>query len=438
MKVFKKRRQELLKKLGNGIAVIPSAAECRRGYDSTHPFRQDASFYYLTGFNEPGAILVLDPNEENCKEILFLRPNDPAHELWNGPRVGVVNAPAELGIDVAWPLQEFLPKMVGFLSGRQTLWIDYFAHTQLTNKLIRAARSSMKSRSSAKLTTIGNLQEVIGAMRLVKDDSEIIALKKAAAVNSMAHKLAMQFTKPGRHEYEIQSLVEYIFRKEGMTPAFESIIAAGNNATCLHYTLNKAVIRDNDLVLVDIGPEIDCMASDVTRTFPASGKFTSAQRDLYEIVLTAHDAAIESIALGKHLGELQEITTLKLTEGLLDLKILKGSVAENIETGLIKKFYPHNVSHWLGLDVHDNSPYIEEENSPVMLRQGFCFTIEPGLYIPASATDVPAIFKGIGIRLEDDILMTKTGYEILTADIPIRPDDVEALASQKFDIDLPS
>ena len=438
MEVFKKRRQELLKRLGGGVAVIPSAMSSRRGYDSAHPFRQDASFYYLTGFNEPGAILVLIPQAEKCKEILFLRPNDPSRELWDGPRVGIQNAPAKLDIDEAWPLHEFLPKMVGFLSGNHALWIDYFAHAKLTKKLIRAARFSIKTRSSVKLEKIGNLQQVIGAMRLVKEESEIIALKKAAAVNTMAHKLAMQFAKPGLHEYEIQALVEFIFRKNGMTPAFESIIAAGNNATCLHYTRNNAVIKNNDLVLVDIGPEIDCMASDVTRTFPANGKFTSAQKDLYQVVLAAHDAAIENIASGKNLGELQEITTLKLTEGLIDLKILKGSVAENIETGLIKKFYPHNVSHWLGLDVHDNSPYIEEENTPITLRQGFCFTIEPGLYIPVTAVDVPAIFKGIGIRLEDDILMTKTGHEILTAAIPIKPDDIENLVAESFDIKLPN
>ncbi len=428
---FSARRERLLERIGSGVAVVASAPELSRGGDAEVPFRQDADFYYLTGFQEPDAVAVLTPHDP-WRFVLFVRPRDPAREAWNGPRAGVEGAIERFGADAAFPIDELEDRLGDLVKPADRLYYrigDQAALDERVLGLVAAARAA-RPRTGRGPVSIEDITFILSGMRRTKDLVEVERMREAAAVGVAGHRAAMAAARAGMGEWELEAVLEYTFRSMGATgPAFPSIVGSGGNATILHYTANDGRTREGDLVLQDAGAEMGMYCSDVTRTFPVSGRFTAPQREIYDLVLTAQEAAIAAIRPGKPFDGVHDSALHELVEGLLRLGLLSGSVESVLETGDHRQFFMHKTSHWLGLDVHDAGQYVEG-GDPVLLKPGMVLTVEPGLYFPAAA-QVPERYRGIGVRIEDDVLITPDGAELLTRGVPVSPDEIEALVGSE-------
>ena len=413
----------------NSVAIIPSSLEATRSNDTQYRYRQSSDLLYLTGFDEPESIAVIAPSAEK-KYTLFVRPRDPEREVWDGRRAGVEGARNDFGADEAFPIEEFKEKLADLLNGAQTLYYRVGdGNPELDQTIINqiARMRSMGRRGYTPPTSIVDTATILHEMRLIKSEDEIAVMQRAADIAAEAHRIAMQEARPGLKEYEIEALIEYHFRRSGASaPAYTSIVGGGANATILHYINNDAELKDGDLLLIDAGAEYKGYASDITRTFPVNGRFTEAQRDIYDLVLEAQTACIEMVRPGVTMDELHNRSVEILTEGMVRLGLLQGEVQKLIEEEKFKQFYMHKLGHFLGLDVHDVGRYqVNGESRP--LEPGIVITIEPGIYIAADTADIPEKYKGIGVRIEDDVLVTQEGHRVLTDKAPKDVREIEEL-----------
>lgn len=422
--VYAQRRRRLAEAIGPAIAVVPTAPERVRNRDSHYPYRFDSHFYYLTGFAEPEAVLVLVSN----KSILFCRERNPEREIWEGFRHGPEAARERFGFDEAHPIGALDREMERLLENQPALYYPMGADPEWDARAMRwlnAVRARVRTGIAAP-ERVHDVRAVIDDMRLVKDAHELGIMRRAARIAAAAHRRAMQRARPGRNEYEIEAELLYEFRRNGAQfPAYSPIVASGANACVLHYVFNDAPLRDGDLLLVDAGCELDGYASDLTRTYPVNGRFGAAQREVYEIVLAAQRAALDKVRPGSAWNEPHDAAVKVLAQGMIDLRLLPGSLEEVLEKETYKRFYMHRTGHWLGLDVHDAGDYKRQGNWRA-LAAGMTLTVEPGLYIRAEE-DIPERLRNIGVRIEDDVLVAEAGCEVLTAEAPKAIADLEAL-----------
>ena len=427
LSVYAGRRQRLTALMGEGVALIATAPERLRNRDSHYPYRFDSYFYYLTGFIEPEAVLVLVAASAP-KALLFCRNRDPERETWDGFRYGPELARERFGFDEAQPIGELDPAMAKLLEDQPALYYPVGAEADWDARVMRWL-NMVRGRSRAGVAAPERLQDVrslLDDMRLVKDEHELATMRRAARIAAAAHRRAMQAARPGRLEYEIEAELLHEFRRNGAQfPAYSPIVAAGANACVLHYIANDARLREGDLLLIDAGCELDGYASDITRTFPVTGRFSGAQRDVYQLVLAAQRAAIEKVRAGNAWNEPHDAAVRVLAQGTLDLRLLGGTLDEVLEKETYKRFYMHRTGHWLGLDVHDAGEY-KRQGSWRTFAPGMALTVEPGLYIRA-ADDVPERLRDIGVRIEDDVVVSANGCEVITAEAPKRLEDIEAL-----------
>lgn len=426
--------QEFMRRMDkDSIAIIPSAREVVRSHDTHHRFRQSSDFFYLTGFDEPEAIAVIRPGYEHGAFTLFVRPRDPEKEQWDGVRFGTEGAKDVYSADAAHPVAEFREKLPEFLSGTHNLYYRLGLDRELDEIIIaRLAAMRMETRKGTVAPhTITDSGVLLHEMRRIKTDEEINIIARAAEITAEAHTQAMRLTKPGMKEYEVEALIEYVFRRHGaMAPGYGSIVGAGNNATYLHYVKNDAEIKDGDMLLVDAGAEYQGYAADITRCFPANGKFTEAQRDIYDLVLQAEMECVAGVRPGVTMDELYNRSAQILTEGMVRLGLLAGDPAKLIEEEAHKKFYMHRLGHYLGMDVHDVGLYYENGKARP-LEPGMIVTIEPGLYVSQDAEGVPDKYRGLGVRIEDDVLVTADGNRVLTTAAPKQAEEIEELMARR-------
>ena len=426
---FKRRRKQLMRMMDdNAIAIVPAAAVRLRNNDVEYPYRQDSDFLYLTGFTEPEAVLVLVPGRQHGETILFCRERNPEMETWHGRRAGQEGAVEQYGADDAFPIDDIDDILPGLLEDRKAVYYTIGKDTQFDQQLmdwVNHLRKQARSGAHPPHEFI-NLDYLLHDMRLFKSRSEMRLMRHAAKITAVAHKRAMQICKPGMYEYEIEAEYLHIFRQANAEPAYSSIVGGGENGCILHYVENNAELVDGDLLLIDAGAEYAGYASDVTRTFPINGRFSKSQRALYEVVLAAQKAAIKKVKPGNHWNDPHIAAVRVLTKGLIELKLLKGTLSKLIKEEAYRKFYMHRTGHWLGMDVHDVGDY-KIDGHWRLLEPGMVMTVEPGLYIAPDAKAVQKRWKGIGIRIEDDVLVTKDGHEVLTAAIANDPDEIEAL-----------
>ncbi|HVA33213.1 MAG TPA: aminopeptidase P N-terminal domain-containing protein [Candidatus Baltobacteraceae bacterium] len=429
MQSYDARRERVLAAIAGGAAIFPSAKTTYRNNDSTYPFRQNSDFHYLTGFDEPDAVLVLAPEHGEHRSVLFLRTRDREREIWDGARLGVERACEAIGVDAAYPIDELAQRLPEYLVGASTLHYLLGADASMDATVYAAidvAREKTRQHGRAPHTFV-EPGSIVHEMRLIKDDAETATLRRAAQITQTGFVSAMCATAPGLWEYEIQAILENEYRRNGaQSPAYESIVASGDNATTLHYVANHRRLANGELLLVDSGCELDCYASDVTRTWPVDGRFTAEQRAIYDIVLGAQEAAIARVRPGIAVTEFHDTAVRTITQGLLDIGLLSGSLDENLEQKHYRTYYMHGTGHWLGLDVHDAGAKRDANDEPVRLRPGMVTTVEPGIYVRRDV-DCDERFKGIGVRIEDDVLVTAQGHDVLTAGIPKHVDELEAL-----------
>ncbi len=424
-----RRRKALMQAAGDGaILVLPAAPERIRSRDTHYPYRQDSDFWYLTGCDEPEAVLVLVPGRRHGESILFCRERDPEREGWDGPRLGPEGAVDALGLDDAYPIADIDDILPGLLEGRRRVHYHLGRDPDFDLKLIgwlNRVRAQVRQGAQPPQEFL-ELGHLLDEMRLFKSADEIALMQKAADISVEAHRAAMRAARPGLHEYELQAEVERVFRRHGAEPAYASIVGAGANACILHYRANAAKARAGELVLIDAGAEHRGYASDITRTFPVGGRFSREQRALHDLVCRAQAAALAQARPGVPYEAGHEAAVRTLSDGLLSLGLLQGSLEAVVANGDYKRFYRHKTGHWLGLDVHDVGEY-RIDGASRLLEPGMVFTIEPGLYIPADDATVPAKWRGIGIRIEDDVLVTRDGHRVLTGALERSADEVEAL-----------
>lgn len=427
---YARRRKSLMAQMEpNSIAVLPAAPVYIRNRDAEYIYRQDSDFQYLTGFPEPEAVAVLMPGREHGEYILFCREKDKERELWDGYRAGQDGAVVEYGADDAFPINDIDDILPGLIEGRERVYYAMGANQDFDRRLtnwINVIRSKARQGAQPPNEFVA-LDHLLHDMRLYKSAAELKVMQAAAQISAQAHIRAMQICRPGLYEYQLEAELQHEFIRNGSrAPAYASIVAAGRNACILHYTENTSQIRDGDLILIDAGCELDCYASDITRTFPASGRFSPEQRAIYDIVLEAQEAAFAAIAPGRHWNEAHEATVQVITAGLVRLGLLKGEVDELIASEAYRAFYMHRAGHWLGMDVHDVGDYRVGGEWRV-LEPGMVMTVEPGIYVAPDNEDVPRKWRGIGVRIEDDVVVTRSGCEILTDGVPKQADEIEAL-----------
>ena len=430
---FKKRRRRLMGMLPPGaIAVVPGAQLMRRNRDIYFPFRQDSDFYYLTGFTEPEALLVLAPGREHGEEILFCAERDPLAERWDGERLGPERATQTLGVDDAFPYADMEDILPGLLEGCDRIFLNLGEYPEFDARLLGWI-ADIRKREAGGARSPGEfvaLKHLLHEQRLYKSAAELKLMRRAASITADAHVRAMQSVRPGMLESQLEAELTYEFLRQGASAAaYPSIVGGGQHACVMHYTANSAELKNKDLVLIDAGCEYQHYAADVTRTFPVNGKFSAPQREIYDIVLRANESAIAACRPGNHFNQPHEVALRIMVEGLLALGLLQGDLetllAENDE---VRDFCPHKASHWLGIDVHDVGDYRFGE-AWRDLEPGMVLTIEPGIYIPDDETTnhLPARFRGIGVRIEDDVLITADGCEVLSQSVPKRVQDIEQL-----------
>lgn len=460
---------------GDGIAIIPAAAEVIRNHDVHHPFRQDSAFWYLTGFCEPDAVAVVAPGSEEGEFTLFVRPRDPSQEVWTGPRVGTEGAKGRFGADAAYEISELDTVLERLVVGREVVWYSV-GNERLDDRILALITRARNQRERFGLTVPSTIRDVsvpLGEMMLIKGPEEMESLRRACDLSAEGHMEAMRFAQPGMWEYQVQAALEYYWRLGGSRRnGYASIVASGANACILHYESNDRRIGPSDLILIDAAAELDGYSSDITRTFPASSTFTGAQRAVYEVVLAAQKEALEMASPGSTMRAIHDEATRVLTEGMVDLGLLPLSVEESLAMHHYTEFYMHGTGHWLGLDVHDRGAYrVGGKSRP--LQPGMAFTVEPGLYIGTDKAEieltlleydldernerriregsaaaqameaeerekaekitheVPPELLGIGVRIEDDLLITADGHDNLTSSLPKEVADVEALCAEK-------
>jgi len=425
--VYRQRRAHLLEQMRHGIAVLPTAEEVARNGDTHYAYRHDSSFYYLTGFAEPEAVLVLIAGDEP-QSILFCREKNPEREIWDGFRCGPEAAQEQYGFDAAYPIAQLDEKLTELLGNQPTLFYPLGGDAAWDQRILRL-RSTVQARSRSGIRAPDEIRDVralLHEMRLIKDGRELDIMRRAAAVSAQAHRRAMQFVRPGQFEYQIEGELLHEFCHHGSRhPAYPSIVAGGANACVLHYIGNSARLNDGDLLLIDAGCEVEGYAADITRTFPVNGKFSGPQKDVYGIVLAAQAAAISAACPGNAWDEPHSAALRVLAQGFIDLKLCKGSVDEVLENESYKKFYMHRTGHWLGMDVHDVGDYKVDDHWR-KLQPGMVMTVEPGCYI-RPADNVPMGLWNIGIRIEDDVAITPQGNEILTRAAPKTVDEIEEI-----------
>ncbi len=420
MNEFFRRRERFVKAMGDAVAVFPSAPEVARSNDTDFDFRQDSDFYYLTGFDEPNAVLVLAPKHPTIKSALFVMPNDKEKETWNGRRAGIEGAKSLVGVDATYPTSEFETRLGEFLETAERLYYSFAgarAHNEQIESRLRHYRRARPRSDGGPLEVI-DPSVLVHELRVIKSAFDIAGMRRAVDVSGLGHLAAMRHARPGMHEYEVEAIVEYTFASHGaQAPAYPSIVTSGKNLAIIHYRTNRDLIPDGSLVLVDAGAEVDYYCGDITRTWPISGKFTSEQRAVYDIVLAANMRALELCKPGKKLGsDVNDAAARVLVEGLIDLGLLQGTADEHVEKGTHKRFTLHRIGHWLGLDTHDVGSY-RNGGDWRSFEPGMIVTIEPGLYI-ADDPDVPKPFRGISVRVEDDVLITASDPDVLSSAVP--------------------
>jgi Xaa-Pro aminopeptidase len=429
---FRVRRKRMLDAIAPGAtAIVPSAPVALRSGDVEFVYRQDSDFYYLTGFVEPESVALLSPGHPDGEFVMFVRPRDKERETWTGRRAGIEGAMIEHGADKAYVIDELEKVLPRYLEKSERVYYPLGLNEKMDErvmKMIRWART-MRPRSGVGPSSIIDPRDTIHEARLRKEPQELEAMRRAMAISAEAHKRAMSKARGGMREWQIEAEVDYTFRSQGATgPSYPSIIASGPNAATLHYINNDCEMRTGDLLLIDAGAEYDFYAADITRTSPIGARFSGLQRSLYEIVLEAQLKAIDAIKPGARFDDPHEVALRVLVDGMRQLGILHGSAEEIIEKGSYRRYYMHRTSHWLGMDVHDVGLYRVDGASRV-LEPGMVLTVEPGLYIDAADDEVPESFRGIGIRIEDDVLVTEGGREVMTAATPKSIAEVEALTA---------
>ncbi len=430
---YRQRRERLMAKLPSHAALlVPGASLVTRSHDSEYPFRQQSDFYYLTGIQEPDALLVLLPGRAEGQSVVFCQDRDPTLEAWTGRRLGAQGVVSQHGLDQAFENAERDALLPTLLDGRELLYVplDNPDALSIAEDALAYAQAGMR-RGKPALKGWLDSRPLIHEMRLIKSPAEIALLRHATAISAQAHVRAMRTCQAGLSEYQLQAELEHTFVWHGASgPAYSTIVGGGANACVLHYIENSDVLEENTLVLIDAGAEFDLYAGDITRTFPVGGRFNDAQRELYHVVLGAQERAVKAIAPGATLADIHQGVVEDLTAGLIEVGLLTGDVQARIDDESYRRFYLHSTSHWLGLDVHDVGTYRLDEATPRPLEPGMVLTVEPGLYIP-SDDDIPDAYRGIGIRIEDNVVVTDQGHDILTADVPKQVADIEQLMANK-------
>jgi len=430
---YRQRREQLMAKIGTGTAIFRSAPMAVMHNDVEYAFRQDSDFFYLTGFNEPEAVAVLAPHHPEHQFVLFVQPKERDQEIWTGYRCGVEGAKELFGVTEAYPIAELDEKLPQYLEKADRIYYHLGRDRTFNETILKHWQRLMATypKRGTGPIAIEDTGLILHAMRQIKSPAELELMRTAAAISVEAHNHAREITQPGRYEYEIQAEMERIFRlRGGMGPAYPSIVASGSNACVLHYIENNRLLQNNELLLIDAGCAYGYYNADITRTFPVGGKFTPEQKALYEIVLSAQLQAIAQVQPGNPYNQIHDTAVRVLTEGLVELGLLKGEIDKLIEEEKYKSFYMHRTGHWLGLDVHDVGVY-QHGDTAQLLQPGQVLTVEPGLYIVPDtkpAEDQPEIdprWSGIGIRIEDDVLVTPVGHEVLTAGVPKLVQEIE-------------
>ncbi|MFW6051296.1 MAG: aminopeptidase P N-terminal domain-containing protein [Myxococcota bacterium] len=411
-------RERFLEAMGPGVAVLPAAPVAIRSRDVDHPYRPDSDFYYLTGFDEPDSVCVLTNQHDTHRFVLFVAPRDPERETWDGPRAGVEGAVARYGADAAFPIAELDARLVEYLRDVERLFYALGRDRAFDDRILRAVGAVRREARKGIVhpTEVVEPGKVLHELRLRKSPEELERMRRAAQITAEAHAQAQEVARPGMHEYELEAEILRVFRRHGGEPAYGSIVGSGPNATILHHRRNDRRIEQGELVLIDAGCEHRCYASDVTRTFCVGGPMRAEQRAVYDVVRAAQEKALESVRPGATLEDVHRAAVEVIADGLLRLGLLEGSHEEVLEKASYKPFYMHRTSHWLGMDVHDVGAYFRG-GKPRPLEPGFVFTVEPGIYIGAGS-DVEERWRGIGVRIEDDVLVTEDGHENLTGAIP--------------------
>jgi Xaa-Pro aminopeptidase len=438
---FQQRRDRLLAQCEpNSICIVAASSLVTRSNDTEYPFRQNSDFWYLTGFNEPNSFLILSNGSvakntsktstiQNQKSsMIFVEPSDAHAEIWHGRRLGVQNAAVKLGTDLAFDVDDIHEELVDIIDGHEHIYFSLDAEPSIQSTINEALGECRNSPKQSKFapSNVHDIQVILHAMRLLKSDAELSIMQRAADISAMAHVRAMLFSQAEKFEYQLEAEIHHEFAMQGARyPAYGTIVGSGENACILHYTENAGKLASGDLVLIDAGCELEGYAADITRTFPVNGKFSPAQKQLYQLVLDSQEAALGMLKPGNTISQAMQACVQVIVQGLVDLNILRGSVAANIEKETWRTYFMHGLGHWLGLDVHDVGIY-KINNIDRPLQVGMVMTVEPGLYIPASAR-VDDKFKGIGIRIEDDIVITPSGNHIMTSKAPKAVSDIEAL-----------
>lgn len=419
---YKKRRDLLVKKLSNNsVAVILSAQGMTRSNDTDYPYRQDSNFYYLSGFKEDNAALVFVKTKEVKKTILFVQKKDRTLELWSGERVGVKEAKKRFLVDEVYSIDDFYIYLKEFLRDKKNIYFQSNSKKRAIKKISKLTKA---------LKTKHDIVPLIHQMRLIKSPAEIEMIKESIAITAKAHHRAMKMDKKGKYEYQLQAEIEHEFKiNAAYSDAYTSIVACGNSANTLHYIKNDQPLVSGELILIDAGCEHNYYASDITRTIPVNGKFTETQKELYNLVLNTQLRVIKMIKPQVKRSHLQEVAQKLLTKGMIELGILKGEYKKLIKKQKYKKYYPHGIGHWMGIDVHDPAPYKDDKHQEIPLQKGMVLTIEPGIYIDKDDKSVPKKYRGIGIRIEDNILVTKDGYKNLSQSIAKTIEEIEAISS---------
>lgn len=427
---FKERRIRLMEQMEEGsIAIIPSATEIIRNNDVHFGFRQNSDFQYLTGFDEPDALAVLMPGREQAEYVLFVRDKDKEREIWDGYRAGPDGAVEDFGADDAFPIDDIDDILPGLMEGRTRVYAHMGVDSGFDHQLmiwLNQIRSKVRQ-GAVPPEDFSDIAHLLHDMRLKKSKQEVAIMADAAKISAAAHTRAMKSCKPGMFEYQLQAEIEHECMMSGSPrPAYSAIVGGGKNACVLHYVENNQKLQDGDLVLIDAGAELEYYASDITRTFPVNGRFSDAQRTIYDLVLKSQYAAIDAVKPGAHWNEPHEAVVQILTEGLLELGLLKGDLKQLIDDEAYKEFFMHKTGHWLGMDVHDVGDY-KVGGEWRVLEPGMALTIEPGIYISPDNTDVDEQWRGIGVRIEDDVVVTKDGCDVLTKDVVKEASEIEAL-----------
>ena len=427
---FARRRRDLMRMAGDSAALVVAAAPRRmRNADAAWPYRQDSDFHYLTGFPEPDAVLALLPGRSRGEVVLFCRERDPERERIDGARVGPDDAVARFGVDDAFPVDDIDDILPGMLEGRARLYCHFGRENEFDAQLLRWLRRLRGSRGGAvvprEFVALGHL---LHELRLYKSPAELALMRRAAGIAAEAQQAAVRAARPGAAEYEVEAALLHAMRARGAVPSYPPTVAGGVNACVLHYTANQARLARGDLLLIDAGAEMACYASDITRTWPVGGRFSPPQRALYDVVHEAQCAAIDEVRAGRAFNAAHDAAVRVIVRGLCALKLLRGGARAAARSGDYKRFFPHKTGHWIGLDVHDVGDYRIDEQ-PRVLEPGMVVTVEPGIYIPPDDGSVPAKWRGIGVRIEDDVVVTARGNEVLTAGLPKQAEAVQALCA---------